>query len=77
VLVKALILRHAACRLRRRGHYLDAAKETRTCLSLRELSLLRSAPHSIVHAVAHKIPSISPLFYYRCHTHNTLSKHSS
>jgi hypothetical protein len=48
----APMLRHL-CRLRRRGHYHHAAKETRTCLSLRELSLLWSAPHSIV---THKTP---------------------
>jgi hypothetical protein len=37
-----------------KGH---AAKETRTCLSLSELSLLWSAPHSIVTQFTHKIPA--------------------
>lgn len=65
------MLRHAACRLRRRGHYLHAAKETRTCLPLRELSLLRSAPHSIVTLSAIKYRLLASLLR-TTHTKQTL-----
>jgi hypothetical protein len=66
------MLRHAACRLRRRGHYLHAAKETRTCLPLRELSLLRSAPHSIVtlSAIKYRLARLPSAHY--THQANTL-----